>query len=122
MRTPEAIEKADEGRFDKSTRGGVMYHKLYNRPALVKALTEWEAIAKEAGVSKAALAYRWVTFNSILKPEYGDGIILGGSRPAQLEQTLKALQDGPLKPEIAKKIDLVWDAVKHEAPIDNFTK
>ncbi|MCJ1285308.1 hypothetical protein MMC26_004648 [Xylographa opegraphella] len=122
VRTPEAIEKADEGRFDKNTRGGEMYHKLYNRPALVKALTEWEAIANEAGVSKAALAYRWVTFNSILRPEYGDGIILGGSRPAQLEQTLQALHEGPLKPEIAKKIDSVWEAVKHEAPIDNFTQ
>ncbi|MCJ1394325.1 hypothetical protein MMC18_007203 [Xylographa bjoerkii] len=120
VRSPEAIEKADEGRFDKTTRVGEMYHKLYNRPALIKALTEWEAISKEAGVSKAALAYRWVTFNSILKPEYEDGIILGGSRPAQLEETLKALQEGPLKPEIAEKIDLVWEAVKHEAPIDNF--
>jgi len=120
VRSAEAIEKADEGRFDKSTFVGEMYHKLYNRPALVKALTEWESIAKEAGVSKAALAYRWVTFNSILKPEFEDGIILGGSKPAQLEETLKAIQDGPLKPEIAKKIDSVWEAVKHEAPIDNF--
>ena len=97
-----------------------MYHKLYSRPALIKALTEWEAIAKEAGCSKAALAYRWVTFNSVLSAKYGDGIILGGSRPSQLEETLNALEHGPLSQEIAAKIDHVWEDVKHEAPIDNF--
>ena len=53
-----------------------MYNEIYNRPSLLEALSEWEAIAQEAGVSKAVLAYRWVIYNSLLSAERGDGIIV----------------------------------------------
>lgn len=107
-------------RWDPSQFLGELYHKIYNRPTLMKALSEWQSIAEEAGISRAALAYRWVTFNSILSPEHGDGIIIGASNPKQLEQTLDALAQGPLDSSIAKKIDHVWETVKDEAPIDNY--
>ena len=55
---------------------GKLYNDIYNRPSLLAALSEWEAIAKEAGVSKAVLAYRWVMYNSVLSAERGDGIIV----------------------------------------------
>lgn len=83
-------------------------------------MSEWQSIAEEAGISKAALAYRWVTFNSVLAAEHGDAIIIGSSSVEQLKQTLDALAQGPLKPSIVKRIDQVWETVKHEAPIDNF--
>ena len=85
----------------------------------MKALPVWEAIAKEAGISKAALAYRFVTYHSILSPEHGDGIIIGASSTQQLEQTLKSIEDGPLDPAIAKKVDEIWEHVKDEAPTGN---
>ena len=87
-------------------------------PCLLRHFSEWESIANDAGVSKAALAYRWVTYNSTLKSEYGDGIIIGASRHQQLLETLRAIEDGPLEASIAKKIDEVWDLVKDQAPID----
>lgn len=108
------------GRFDKDSRIGQMYHKLYNKPTLLAALEKWEDIAKDAGVSQAELAYRWVAFNSALKREHGDGIILGASRPSQLENTLEGLEKGPLDGEVVKRIEGVWDTVKDEAPLDNF--
>ena len=86
----------------------------------MKALTEWEAVAKEAGVSKAALAYRWVAHNSILSAELGDGIIVGATAPQQLEETLKALEEGKLGKDIVGRIDRVWELVKDEAPLDNY--
>ena len=46
------------------------------RPSLLAALSEWEAIAYEARVSKAALAYRWLMYNSRLSAEHGDGMIV----------------------------------------------
>lgn len=55
---------------------GKVYNYIYSRPSLLEALSEWEAIAKEAGVSKAVLAYRWVMYNSMLSAECGDGIIV----------------------------------------------
>ena len=47
-----------------------------SRPSLLAALSEWEAIANEARVSKAALAYRWLMYNSRLTAEHGDGMIV----------------------------------------------
>ena len=65
-----------QGRWDPSSRVGKVYNEKYTKPSLLKALSEWEAIADEARVSKAALAYRWVTYNSTLSAGHGDGIIV----------------------------------------------
>lgn len=97
-----------------------MYLGFYNTPRQVQALAEWQVIAEEAGTSKAALAYRWVTYNSILKPEHGDGIILGASTVQQLEETLKSLEQGPLPESVVTKIDRIWELVKDEAHGDNY--
>ena len=64
------------GRWDPNSRVGKVYNDRYSRPSLLKALSEWESIAIEARVSKAALAYRWVMYNSELRAEHGDGIIV----------------------------------------------
>ena len=65
-----------QGRWDPNSRVGKVYNDRYTRPSLLKALSEWESIANEARVSKAALAYRWVMYNSKLRAEHGDGIIV----------------------------------------------
>ena len=65
-----------QGRWDPASRNGKLYNDRYVKPSLLEALSEWEAIAEEACVSKAALAYRWVTYNSKLSAEHGDGIIV----------------------------------------------
>ena len=116
VKKPEIIESGKgEGRWHPDDFIGGIYLKMFNRPSMLKALTTWESIANEAGISKAALAYRYVTYNSILSREHNDGIIIGASSPGQLEQTLKSLEDGPLDPTIAKKVDQVWELVKDEA-------
>jgi aflatoxin B1 aldehyde reductase len=106
------------GRFGDALGG--MYKDMYAKPAYLEALAEWEAIAQDVGCSKADLAYRWVTYNSPLKPEYGDGIIVGASTLKQLEQTMEGLKAGPLSAEAVKRIDHVWKTVEHEAPLDNY--
>ena len=98
-----------------------MYQKLYGKESLYEALDEWGIIAKEAGVSKAALAYRWIMYHSALEGEKGDGIIVGASNIQQLEQTLATIEEGPLKEETAKKAGAIWEKVKGEAPRDNWT-
>ncbi|KAF2226544.1 aldehyde reductase [Elsinoe ampelina] len=120
-KTAEDIEKG-AGRFDKNSPIGAMYHGMYAKPAYIKALKEWASIAEEVGISKAELAYRWVRFNSPLKPEYGDAIIIGGRTIDQVTQTLAGLNNGPLPDSALKRIDAVWDTIKHEAPLDNYHK
>src|ERR1700733_12647281 len=71
-KTKEQI-KQGAGRFGGAYGGVDLY--MYVKPAYLAALSEWEVIAKEVGCSKADLACRWVSYNSPLKPEQGDGII-----------------------------------------------
>jgi len=106
------------GRFGDMLGG--MYKSMYAKPAYLEALSEWETIAKDTGCSKGDLAYRWVTYNSPLKPEQGDGVIVGASSLKQLEQTLEGLKAGPLPEEAVKKIDQIWTKIEHEAPLDNY--
>jgi len=117
-KTKKSIEEG-AGRFNLDAIGG-MYHSMYVKPSYLNALAEWEQIANDEGCTKAELAYRWVSYHSPLKPEQGDGIIIGASRLEQLEQTVKGLHKGPLKAESAKAVDAVWEKVKHDAPLDNF--
>ncbi|EKG17414.1 Aldo/keto reductase [Macrophomina phaseolina MS6] len=114
-----AAKKA-AGRFDASTFGGQMYNTLYNKPATIEGLRQWKKIAEQAGDSSVNLAYRWAVFNSKLDVQKGDAIIIGASRPAQLEQTLKALSAGPLKKETVEQIEELWKLVEKDAPLDNF--
>jgi aflatoxin B1 aldehyde reductase len=117
-KTKKSIEEG-AGRFNEKAIGG-MYLSMYVKPSYLEALAEWEQIAKDEGTSKAELAYRWVSYHSPLKPELGDGIIIGASRLEQLEQTIQGLNKGPLKPETVKAVDAVWEKVKHDAPLDNY--
>ncbi|EXJ83354.1 alcohol dehydrogenase [Capronia coronata CBS 617.96] len=109
------------GRFGPDALGG-MYRQMYARPSLLDALDKWAQIAEDEGASRAELAYRWVTFNSPLKPEHGDAIIVGASSVEQLEQSLTGIEKGPLSDKAVKAIDEIWEQIKHEAPLDNFAK
>jgi aflatoxin B1 aldehyde reductase len=71
-------------------------------------------------VSKAALAYRWVLYNSALKGGLGDGCIIGATRTEQLEETLHDIKEGPLPAGAVEKIEKIWKNVEHEAPVDNY--
>lgn len=47
-------------------------------------------------------------------------IQIGASRGTQLEETLRAIEDGPLDESMAKRVDNVWELVKDEAPVDMY--
>lgn len=112
--------KDGAGRFATDTFIGQMYAGMYGKPTYLEALSEWEAIAKDVGCSRAELAYRWVSYNSPLDPKYGDAIIVGASSLEQLSQTLEGLTKGPLPESASKRIDAVWEKIQHEAPLDNY--
>jgi len=75
-------------------------------------------VAEQEGTTKADLAYRWVKYNSPLKPEHGDAIIIGATSLEQLEQTLAGIDKGPVSDAAAKAIDEIWEGVKGEAVLD----
>ncbi|KIX98403.1 uncharacterized protein Z520_05704 [Fonsecaea multimorphosa CBS 102226] len=109
------------GRFNTDFMNG-MYDQMYLKESYLQALALWEDIATEQGCSRAELAYRWVAYHSALRSEYGDGIIIGASKFEQIEPTLQGLQKGRLNDSVVKRIDEVWETVKHDAPMDAFAK
>ena len=108
------------GRFGEGQPLAKVYNGMYNRPSFVAALDVWEQIAKDEGVSRAELAYRWVAYHSKLDGAKGDVIIVGARNIQQFKETIKALQAGPLSEGAVKKIDEVWESVKGEASLDNY--
>ena len=118
-KTKQDIEDG-KGRFNRHNPIGQMYHGMYAKPSFLEALAQWESIAKDEGVSRAELAYRWVTYNSPLKREYGDGIIIGASSLQQLKETLASVNAGPLSEKAVKRIGEIWKMIEHEAPLDNY--
>ncbi|RDW62444.1 hypothetical protein BP6252_11877 [Coleophoma cylindrospora] len=95
-----------EGRFSKGQFLGA-YFEIYNNEPYLEANEEWGRIANEEGISRAALGYRWVCYHSALKAEFGDEMIIGGSI-SQLEDTFKALDQGPLSQKAAQSIEDLW--------------
>ncbi|GAD97755.1 hypothetical protein MYCGRDRAFT_102471 [Paecilomyces variotii No. 5] len=101
------------GRFNDTTYGG-LYKQWFVKPAFLKALEQWDSIAKEEGCSHADLAYRWVAYHSALGK--GDGLIIGANNIERLKQTLTGLGNGKLSSAAVKAIDTIWESVEHEAP------
>lgn len=115
-------EGTADGRFraDHESPVAQMYHNLYKKPRLLEGLGRWEGIAERQGVPRAELAYRWVYYHSAMRPDLGDVVIVGASSPGQITQTAEGIARGPLKPEVVKDIEEVWELVKDEAIVDNF--
>lgn len=108
-----------ESRFSKNQMFG-LYHKMFVNEANMTALQKWSDIAAKEGISTAELAYRWVTFNSALKREFGDAVVFGANSPDQLKTTLGFFKKGPLSDITEEKIDKVWGIVKDVAYTDNY--
>jgi len=93
---------------------------MYTKDSMLDVLDHWEVIAKDAGISKASLAYRWIAFHSALKAAHGDAIIIGASRPSQVEETCSYIGQGPLDAKIAERVSALWKSIEKDAPVDNW--
>jgi aflatoxin B1 aldehyde reductase len=107
-------------RFGERNPLSQVYNAMYNRSSFISALDTWGQIAKDEGVSKAELAYRWIFYHSKLQGDHGDGVVLGARKKEQLKETVEAIQKGPLSDSAAKKTDEIWQSVKADAWLDNF--
>ena len=114
--------KDGAGRFGEALGG--MYRSLYHKPKYMEALGEWEKAAQEEGIGRAELGFRWVAWHSQIDTtgKYGDGLVIGASRPEQLDTTIEYVRKGPLSDAAVKRIDHIWELVKDEAPVDNFNR
>jgi len=128
----KSVKDADnltEGRFspefdfqrkDGSARtslgaGHLRYRAFYFKEQLFKALDIISEACQAEKIGMAEAAIRWLAHHSVLKGNYGDAILFGASKFAQMEENLKSYQGGPLPDSVVKAYDDAWKVAKPEA-------
>ncbi len=103
---------------DKPSEGRFALRKSYPGRYWKKSFFDAIDILREAcsGMSLVEASYRWLAFHSHLNGEKGDGILIGASKYAQLEQNLAALENGPLPPSVVEAFEKAWQCCKADSP------
>ncbi|KAJ7582760.1 Aldo/keto reductase [Mycena floridula] len=82
------------GRFDPNASQGAQYRARYVNEGYLEALEYLKDVSKEHNIRLTEMALRWVQHHSVLTPE--DGVIIGASSVAQLEENCQDSAKGPL--------------------------
>lgn len=94
-------------RFDNNR----MYLDRYWHPQQFAAIAELRQAASAAGRTLTSVALNWLLHHSA-----ADCVILGASRVEQLEENLKAMEEGPLTQETVGICDAVWRGLRGITP------
>ena len=86
-------------------RAGSMYQARYWHEREFETVEQLRGIAREADMSLATLAVRWVLSNTAITAP-----IVGASRPEQLGDSLAAEEKGPLPADIKARLDQLTDS------------
>jgi 1-deoxyxylulose-5-phosphate synthase len=97
-------------RFD----GNQMYLNRYWHSEDFDAVDAFLEIATRAGRSPVSLALNWLLHHTPI-----DCVILGASRLEQLEENLRAMEEGPLTADTVAACDAVWQKLRGVTPVYN---
>jgi aflatoxin B1 aldehyde reductase len=92
------------------------YRNRYWKKSFFEALELLSNACREQDIPLVQAAYRWLMHHSGLRAAAGDGIILGASSLAQLEQNLAAMRQPPLPTSIVEAFEAAWGATRPECP------
>ncbi|KAI0522055.1 Aldo/keto reductase [Xylaria bambusicola] len=99
-------------RWDKDNQIGKNYTGFYGHPLIQACVAPILAAAEKHGISGHAAALRWTAFHSTLDGVYGDGIIFTASSIEQLNQTLDAIDAGPLPADLADTFSKLYSSIE----------
>jgi aflatoxin B1 aldehyde reductase len=107
--------------FDKIPQTGRFadmpgYRDRYWKKTYFAGLSLVREACAEAGISMTDAAIRWLLFHSGLDAGAGDGVILGVSTLAQLQQNAAAVEHGPLPAPIVQAFEDGWLLCAQDAP------
>jgi aryl-alcohol dehydrogenase (NADP+) len=88
-------------------RAGAMYQARYWHDKEFETVEQVRSVAREADISMATLAVRWVLSNGAITAP-----IIGASRPDQLADSLAAEEKGPLPGEVKARLDQITDSYR----------
>ncbi|MBP3728879.1 MAG: aldo/keto reductase [Lachnospiraceae bacterium] len=105
-------EGPGEGRFTNRPN----YQGRYWKPSFFEAAAHLTRAAEQEGLSLVEAVLRWLCHHSMLEEDKGDGVILGASRAAHLEQNLKAAAGGALSRELCEAFREAWEISRPDSP------
>ncbi|KAF9098134.1 hypothetical protein BGX23_006939 [Mortierella sp. AD031] len=106
-----AEDDVKEGnRFDPNTRFGKLFRERYWTKTNFEAVQALIKVATDNNMTLLEATLRWMRHHSGLEAK--DGIIMGASSVAQLEESLTELEKGPLPEAMVKAFDEAWEHVK----------
>ncbi|RKT45551.1 aldo/keto reductase family protein [Thiocapsa rosea] len=92
------------------------YKARYWKKPFFDALDILAETCKASQVSLVEAAYRWLAWHSGLDGAERDGVIIGASNLAQLEQNIQIFAQGPLPDAVVAAFDTAWEAARPDAP------
>ncbi|CAI6335060.1 unnamed protein product [Periconia digitata] len=101
-------QKKASARWDEKTLVGQLYNNFYGSPAIETSASAVRASASAHGINPHEAALRWTVHHSILDGTFGDAVLFGMSKLEQLEQTLDAVEAGPLPDDLATLISGIY--------------
>lgn len=88
-----------------------MADRYWNKPCF-EAVGLIQEVAKRYDLTLVECTYRWLAQNSVLDGGKGDALLIGASRPAQLESNLVELEKGPLPEDVVQAIEKAWQGIE----------
>ena len=98
----------EDGRFNRE-RG---YVERYWRRDYFDVLQELQGACANHGIKPVEVAMSWLVNHALLESDRGDGIILGASSVAHLEQNMAACAQAQLPQAILDILDRGWEIIK----------
>jgi aflatoxin B1 aldehyde reductase len=92
------------------------YRARYWKKPFFDALAILNETCAAEQIPLAEAAFRWLAFHSCLDGAHDDGVILGCSSTAQLEQNLNAFERQPLPDVVVAAFEDAWLTAKTESP------
>ena len=92
------------------------YRKRYWKQSYFDAMDEIRKACESEDISMVEAAYRWLCNHSKLDASKGDGILLGASKIAQMDQNLEAVKKGVLPQSILDAMDGAWEIARPDSP------
>ncbi len=108
--SPERLPK--EGRFALLD----FYRDRYWKAPYFEALAVFREACRQAGVSPAEAALRWLAHHAGLGETPGCAVIVGASRMAHLTANLSSLAGPPLPDTVVSALDRAWELARPACP------
>eukprot|EP00211_Chloroparvula_japonica_P007193 CAMPEP_0119131712 /NCGR_PEP_ID=MMETSP1310-20130426/10534_1 /TAXON_ID=464262 /ORGANISM="Genus nov. species nov., Strain RCC2339" /LENGTH=319 /DNA_ID=CAMNT_0007122303 /DNA_START=82 /DNA_END=1041 /DNA_ORIENTATION=+ len=105
-----------EGRFSGNSSWGKVYRERFMQKEQFEAMELVRTACEAAGIHMAEASLRWLMHHGQLDGGKGDGVILGGSSLAHVQQNVDAVHGAALPAEIVDAFASAWKCCHNVCP------